>query len=64
MKFLRSQDPPCPWIRSDCRAAAEMSDHQHVIDWIDQQEDERDTEYRDSDSDTSYDSYGDLVDYS
>ncbi|WZN64182.1 hypothetical protein HKI87_09g57360 [Chloropicon roscoffensis] len=45
LKFLRSQDPPCPWIRSDCRAAAELSDHQHVIDWIDQQEDESDTEY-------------------
>ena len=46
LKFLRGQDPPCPWIRSDCRAAAELSDHQHVIDWIDQQEDESDVEYR------------------
>ena len=40
LKFARGQDPPCPWIRSDCRAAALESDHQHVIDWINQQEDE------------------------
>ncbi|WZN64183.1 putative ankyrin repeat protein [Chloropicon roscoffensis] len=45
LKFARGQDPPCPWSRSLCRAAAERSDHQHVIDWIDQQEDESDSEY-------------------
>jgi len=64
LKWLRSQDPPCPWSRRQCKGQATLSGHQHIIDWIDQQEDERDTEYRDSDSDTSYDSYGDLVDYS
>ena len=45
LKWLRSQDPPCPWSRSDCRAEASMHGHQHVVDWIDQQEDESDTEY-------------------
>ena len=64
MKWLRAEEPPCPWSRSECREEASLNGHQHIIDWIDQQEDERDTEYRDSDSDTSYDSYGDLVDYS
>ena len=44
LKFARGQDPPCPWIRSDCRAAARLSDHQHVIDWMDQQEDESNVE--------------------
>ena len=64
LKWLRSQDPPCPWSRRQCKGQATLSDHQHIIDWINQQEDESDTEYRGSYSDTSYDSYGDLVDYS
>jgi len=36
---------------------AVWSDHKHVVKWIDQQEDESDAEF--SDSDRSYDSYGD-----
>ena len=44
LKFLRAQDPPCPWSRSACRGIASESDHQHVVDWIDQREDESDDE--------------------
>ena len=54
LKWSRSQDPPCLWSRRHCRAAASMHGHQHVVDWIDQQEDESDLEYSDleySDSD-------------
>ena len=47
LKWARSQDPPCPWSRSMCRSAGLMKGHQHVIDWVDQQEDESDV----SDSD-------------
>ena len=32
-----------------CRETASEFDHQHIIDWIDQQEDESDTEFSDSD---------------
>ena len=46
LKWARSQDPPCPWSRRDCRDGAFQSGHQHIIDWIDQQEDESDVEYR------------------
>ncbi|WZN64194.1 putative ankyrin repeat protein [Chloropicon roscoffensis] len=42
--WLRSQDPPCPWSRTQCRNAASHFGHQHVIDWIDQREDEGDGE--------------------
>ncbi|WZN65966.1 putative ankyrin repeat protein [Chloropicon roscoffensis] len=62
MKFARGQDPPCPWSRRKCREGASLNGYQHIIDWIDQQEAESDTEYRessDSDSDRSYDSSGD-----
>ena len=54
LKWLRAQNPPCPWNRRNCEEAASREGHQHVIDWIDQQEDESDEEYReysDSDSD-------------
>ena len=60
LKWARAQDPPCPWSRSECREQASIFEHQHVIDWIDQQEDESDVEYSDGEySDRSYDSYGD-----
>ena len=39
LKWLRAQDPPCPWNRSDCRETASPRGHQHIVDWIDQQED-------------------------
>ena len=62
LKWARSQDPPGPWSRSACREEASFDGHQHIVDWIDQQEDESDWEeygeYSDS-SDRSYDSYGD-----
>ena len=44
LKWARSQDPPCPWSRSDCRRVASQNDHQHIVKWIDQQEDESDEE--------------------
>ena len=59
LKWLRAQNPPCPWSRSECRNIAFQFGHRHVIDWIDQQEDESDVELSDSDDDRSYDSYGD-----
>ncbi|WZN63645.1 putative ankyrin repeat protein [Chloropicon roscoffensis] len=59
LKWLRSEDPPCPWRRSNCREIASHNDHQHIVDWIDQREDESDLEPFDSDTDRSYDSYGD-----
>jgi len=59
LKWLRAQDPPCPWRRHKCRKRASREGQQHVIDWIDQQEDESDVEFYDSDSERSYDSYDD-----
>ncbi|WZN63710.1 putative ankyrin repeat protein [Chloropicon roscoffensis] len=52
LKWARDQDPPCPWYRSQCRGLASENDHQHIIKWIDQQEDESDAEdweYSDND---------------
>ena len=57
LKWARAQDPPCSWRRSACRESASQNYHQHIVKWIDQQEDESDAEF--SDSDRSYDSYGD-----
>ena len=53
LMWARGQDPPCPWSRRECRkkAKASKSGHQHIIDWIDQQEDESDVELSDSYSD-------------
>ena len=44
LKWARSQDPPCRWSRRYCRAEASKYGHQHVVKWIDQQEDESDVE--------------------
>ena len=46
-KFLRAQHPPCPWSRSDCRDVALNQGHEHIVKWIDEQEDESDAEYTD-----------------
>ena len=60
MKWARSQDPPCPWSRSECKFTASQNNHQHIINWIDLEEDESDVEYSYGEySDRSYDSYGD-----
>ena len=59
LKCLRSLDPPCPWNRRECKGEASRHCHWHIVQWIDQQEDESDVEFSDSDSDRSYDSYGD-----
>ena len=56
LEWARDQDPPCPWSRRHCRMDASLNGHQHVIDWIDQREDESDVEYRElseSDGDES-----------
>ena len=50
LKWLRAQNPPCPWSRIDCRAEASMHGHEHIVDWIDQQEDGSDVEPFDEDS--------------
>ncbi|WZN60511.1 ankyrin repeat domain-containing protein [Chloropicon roscoffensis] len=42
LKWVRDQDPPCPWIRRKCRGEASKHGHDHVVQWIDQQEDESD----------------------
>ena len=55
LKWLRAQNPPCPWSRSACRLEAWK--HQHVIDWIDQQEAESDVSDIDSDGSYNSDSY-------
>ena len=55
LKWLRAQNPPCRWLRSYCRETASQHGHQHIVDWIDQREDESDLEP----FDRSYDSYSD-----
>ena len=63
LKWLRAQKPPCPWSRRECREEVSRLGHQHVIDWIDQQEDESDVSdmgiYTDSDGSYDSDSYSD-----
>ncbi|WZN61918.1 hypothetical protein HKI87_05g34540 [Chloropicon roscoffensis] len=50
LEWLRAQHPPCPWSKYWCREDASDNGHQHVIDWIDQREDdESDMEYSDGD---------------
>ncbi|WZN59411.1 ankyrin repeat domain-containing protein [Chloropicon roscoffensis] len=44
LKWLRAEEPPCPWSRSGCRWDASENGHHHIINWIDQQEDESDLE--------------------
>ncbi|WZN65640.1 hypothetical protein HKI87_12g72000 [Chloropicon roscoffensis] len=60
LRFLRGLYPPCPWSRSEkglCREEASRLGHQHVTDWIDQQEDESDASYTDSFTDSYGDEY-------
>ena len=45
LEWLRAQHPPCLWSKSWCRENASEYGHQHVVDWIDQQEDESDVEW-------------------
>ena len=46
-KFLRAQHPPCPWSRSGCRDVASKHGREHIVTWMDEQEDESDVEYTD-----------------
>ena len=65
LKWLQAEEPPCPWSRRVCRERAfghvyrERALHQHVIDWIDQEEDESDVSSYDSYSSHDSDSYSD-----
>ena len=45
LEWARSQDPPCPWSRRACREVASRHGRQHVVKWIDQQEDVSDVDY-------------------
>ena len=52
LKWARSQNPPCPWSRHHCRKGAashNITPPDHIVEWIDQQEDESDcdSEYYD-----------------
>ncbi|WZN65863.1 hypothetical protein HKI87_13g74250 [Chloropicon roscoffensis] len=52
LKWLRAQSPPCPWegwggSRRECREKASKHGHEHIVKWIDQQEDESEVEYSD-----------------
>ncbi|WZN58624.1 putative ankyrin repeat protein [Chloropicon roscoffensis] len=38
LKWLRAQNPPCPWNRDECRKSASNKGYQHIVDWIDKQE--------------------------
>ena len=38
LKWLRAQNPPCPWSRDECREYASKYGYQHILEWIDQQE--------------------------
>ena len=40
LEWLRAQHPPCPWSRRLCRWKTSILGHQHIVQWIDQQEDE------------------------
>ena len=50
LKWLRAQNPPCPWSRHECIEQALECGHEHVADWIDEREDDEsdnDEEYSD-----------------
>ena len=52
LKYLRGLDPPCLWSKSGCITEAMWFDHEHIIDWVYQQDDWSDEECRDfADSD-------------
>ncbi|WZN62373.1 ANK_REP_REGION domain-containing protein [Chloropicon roscoffensis] len=42
LKWLRAQNPPCPWSRYTCRELASENGYDHIVDWVDQQEDKSD----------------------
>ena len=37
MKWLRSQDRPCPWDKYECRTAAETNGEDNIVRWIDEE---------------------------
>jgi hypothetical protein len=37
LQWLRSQDPPCPWDRAECRLNAATAGHWHIVRWIESQ---------------------------
>ena len=58
LKWLRDQDPPCPWSRSKCKDLALRKFHFHIVQWIDQQEDDE-SDVSDMDSDVESSSFSD-----
>ena len=60
LKWLRDQDPPCPWSRRKCRHLALRNFHIHIVQWMDQHEDDE-SDLSDMDIDESYsdESYSD-----
>ena len=36
LKWLRSQIPPCPWIKEECEATAREYENIEVLEWIQQ----------------------------
>jgi hypothetical protein len=34
LRWLRGQDPPCPWNVSDCLRLAERGSHWEIVTWI------------------------------
>ena len=42
LKWLRAQNPPCPWSRYTCRELASENGYDHIVDWVDQQEEKSD----------------------
>jgi hypothetical protein len=37
LQWLRSQDPPCPWDKEECRLKAAIAGHLDIVQWIDSQ---------------------------
>jgi hypothetical protein len=35
LQWLRSQDPPCPLNREECRLKADTAGHSYIVQWID-----------------------------
>ena len=40
MKWLRSQEPPCPWVRLWCLRQTRQAGQAHVVRWIEEQTDD------------------------
>lgn len=34
LRWLRAQDPPCPWNKHQCELEAQALGHHHVLAWL------------------------------